>query len=104
MEPEHIELTAEAGKPIELPLPRGAANGFSWQLLLPVGVTIAPTTVSNRLEESHAGEPGEPGEPVAGHAAAICASLGTHEIEARLVRPWLPQAPIRTILIQLTAT
>ena len=98
VEPERIELTAEAGKPIELPLPRGAANGISWRLLLPVGVTIAPINVSKRLDESQAGE------PAAGHAAAVCASLGTHEIEARLVRPWLPQAPIRTILIQLTAT
>jgi predicted secreted protein len=95
VEREELEAQGVAGEPITLPIAHGPATGYGWELELPPGV--------EQIED----EPGEELPPdvrlggAAGGHPRVRAPAGDHVILARLVRPWEPDHPARTVRIHL---
>ena len=92
---EELEAEGVAGTPIALPITVGPPTGYDWELVLPAGV--------ERLED----EPGKTLGPdvrlggSTGGRLRVRAPSGDHVIVARLVRPWEPDRPARTVRIRL---
>jgi predicted secreted protein len=94
-EPEELELEGLAGEPLELPIGGGPPAGYSWELELPAGVERLPDSAGHEPpDDARLG--GSRGERV-----RVRASAGEHVIVGRLVRPWEPDRPARTVRIRL---
>jgi predicted secreted protein len=82
--------------PVALPIARGPATGYRWSLSLPAGVSQVadgpggPVPPSQRLGAA------------SGAALFVVAVPGVYQIAATLARPWAPDKPARTVVIQLT--
>jgi predicted secreted protein len=90
-----VIVQGSAGQPITLPISQGPATGFGWVLDLPTGVA--------RVEDGP-GQPIPPDQRLGGSNTAafrVTAEKGRYRITARLVRPWQPDAPIDTVVIDL---
>jgi len=94
-EPEELEVEGLAGEPLDLPIGGGPPAGYSWELELPPGV--------ERLADSSGDEP-PPDVLLGGSRGArvrVRAPAGEHVILGKLVRPWQPDEPARTVRIRL---
>lgn len=80
------------GQVIDLPVSHGPATGYGWLLTLPPGVAQVASAPGDRNRP--AGDP-------AGGALRVTAPAGRHRITAKLARAWEPDAPIRTVEIEL---
>jgi predicted secreted protein len=92
---EELHVEGEAGRPIELPLTTGPATGYSWTLELPAGM--------RRLDDGP-GAPPPVGQALGGASHAplrVQADAGTYDVVARLVRPWEPDRPARTVTLHI---
>lgn len=84
-----------ADQVVELPIGDGPATGYSWLLDLPVGVVrigdgpAKCVDADRRLGASASG------------AIRVVAPKGSYRITARLVRPWEPDNPAATMVIDL---
>lgn len=90
-----VTVEGSAGQPIALPLSNGPATGYSWVLDLPDGVA--------RCEDGPKSPP-PPGQELGsgtGAALRVIAAKGRYRITAKFVRPWQPDAPIETVVIDL---
>jgi predicted secreted protein len=99
MPAEELTVAGKHGEPIPLPIARGPATGYDWQLDLPTGVrqiadgpprTVDPNT---RL-----------GSASGGYLQVEADEAGDYIITARLVRPWQPDEPARIVRITLRVT
>lgn len=92
-----VAVKGRAGQPIDLPLTQGPATGYSWQLDLPEGVT--------RLEDGSS-RPAPPDQRLGATSGAVlrvkAAKPGRYRVIAQLARPWDPNAPLQTLVLDLT--
>lgn len=91
-----VAVQGQAGVAIELPVARGSATGYDWVLDLPQG--IAPA-------EDGPGTPPPPGRSLGAisgaHLRVTATAPGRYKLTARLIRSWEPDAPARTVEIDL---
>lgn len=92
---EIFEVDASADQPASLPISPGPATGYRWELTLPAGVEKAEEGPARETVES-----ARLGSAASG-ALRVKAKRGEHVIEAKLVRPWAPDDPIRRVRITL---
>jgi predicted secreted protein len=91
-----VIVRGSADQPITLPLSNGPATGYSWVLDLPEGVA--------RIEDGP-GQPVPPGQQLGSGTGArlrVTAAKGHYRITAKYMRPWQPDEPINTAVIDLT--
>ena len=90
-----VTVEGSAGQPITLQLSHGPATGYGWVLDLPKGVA--------RVEDGPKSPPPPGQELGSGSGAPLCviAAKGRYRITAKFVRPWQPDAPIETVVIDL---
>ena len=92
---ESVLVRGISGQAVELPMADGPATGYSWSLDLPLGVVRiddAPEKPSGLAISLGASASG---------ALRVLAPEGHYRITARLVRPWEPGTPARTMVIDL---
>lgn len=90
-----IIVRGNADQAVELPIAQGPPTGYGWVLDLPAGVV--------QLADAP-GKPPEPGKALGSSARGplrVKAPKGEYSISARFVRPWEPNKPLRTIVIDL---
>jgi predicted secreted protein len=90
-----IIVAGMANHAIELPIADGPPTGYSWQLDLPAGVVRIDDAPAKQAEPEN-----RLGASATG-ALRVIAPKGHYRITGRLVRPWEPNHPLKTMVMEL---
>jgi hypothetical protein len=87
-------IPAVLGDPVQIPLGESSANGYEWQLEPTPAVRVIEPTPDQV-------SPSAPGGAVELVLTVVPERLGQLRLHLRLVRPWEPDQPIRSITFVL---